>query len=169
MNQIRIRYLDGQMPRLSPIQQGDWIDLRVCSAVAVLNTEYEIKAAFDLSRHNNWNSRNKIHYQKDDVLVCRLGVSMELPEGYKAKIYPRSSTFKNHGLILSNSVGCVDHSYSGEDDEWMVVFYATRNGSIERYERLAQFDIIKSNEVQLKEVTSLGNNSRGGFGTTGKL
>lgn len=169
MYQIKIRYLDGQMPRLSQIQEGDWIDLRVCSASVVLNTEYEVKAGFELSRHNNWNSRNKIYYQNGDVVVCRLGVSMELPEGYKAKIYPRSSTFKTHGLLLSNSVGCIDSSFNGEGDEWIVVFYATRSGSIERYERLAQFDIVKSNDIQLKEVKSLGNDNRGGFGTTGKL
>ena len=167
MADIKVRYLDSQMPKLNVIDNGDWIDLRVVSAVAVLNTEYEIKAGFDLSRHNNWNSRSKIHYRKDDVIVCRLGVSMELPVGMKAKIIPRSSLFKNHGLMLANSVGAIDYSYRGDDDEWILMLYATRDGSLEKYERIAQFDVVPSPQFTFEEVKKLSDQSRGGFGTTG--
>lgn len=166
---IYIKYLDSQMPKLKPYTNADWVDLRVCSAVAVLNAEYEIKAGFELSQHNNWNSRNKLYFRKGDVVVCRFGISMKLPKGKKAKIYPRSSTFKNTGLMLSNSVGCIDQSYSGNDDEWIGVFYATRDGSIEKYERVAQFDIVDSPDANFIEVSELNGENRGGFGTTGKL
>lgn len=167
--EIFIKYHDSQMPKLKPYTNADWIDLRVCSAAVTLNTEYEVKAGFTLSQHNNWDSRNRIYFRRGDVVVCRLGISMKLPVGKKAKIYPRSSLFKNTGLILTNSVGCIDQSYSGNDDEWMAVFLATRDGYFEKYERIAQFDIVDSPEAYFLEVTELDGESRGGFGSTGKL
>ena len=43
--------------------------------------------------------------------MIRLGVGMILPEGYEAHVAPRSSTYKNFGIIQTNSIGVIDHSY----------------------------------------------------------
>lgn len=94
---------------------------------------------------------------------------MELPKGFKANVYPRSSLFKNYGLILTNSVGQIDNSYNGDEDEWKGMFIALRDGKVSYNDRLLQFDIspvwIKKDD--LVEVEILGNENRGGYGTTG--
>lgn len=52
-----------------------------------------------------------------------LGVAMELPKGYEAHIVPRSSTFKNFGIIQTNHMGVVDESYCGDNDQWFFPAY----------------------------------------------
>lgn len=54
-----------------------------------------------------------------------LGVAMQLPPNCEALIIPRSSTFKNFGIIQANSIGLIDESYCGDDDEWKLPVYAT--------------------------------------------
>ena len=110
-----------------------------------------------------------IKYKKGDVLICGLGFAMELGKGYEAHIIPRSSTFAKKGLQLTNSVGLIDSSYCGDRDEWMAVFYATRPGSIKVGDRLVQMTIQKTNPpVEFEEVETLGNEDRGGYGSTGQ-
>lgn len=139
--QIRIKYFDDNMPRLQKIEKGDWIDLR---------------------------SRCDFTYKAGDFIEVPLGVAMELPEGYEAHIAPRSSTFKNFGLIMVNSIGIIDQSYKGDNDEWIARFYALRDGQIQKYDRVVQFRIIETMPpIEFVEVSRLNNKDRGGFGSTG--
>lgn len=93
---------------------------------------------------------------------------MILPEGYEAHVAPRSSTFKNFGIVFTNSVGVVDNSYCGEEDEWRAPVYALRDTLIEKNERICQFRIIeKQPELEFVTVDRLKDESRGGFGSTG--
>ena len=94
---------------------------------------------------------------------------MDLPEGYEAHIAPRSSLFQNTGLLLTNGVGVIDNSYCGDEDYWGAKFYATRDGLIEEGQRLCQFRIIENQpNIHFKKVNHLGNENRGGYGSTGK-
>ena len=94
---------------------------------------------------------------------------MELPKGYEAHIVPRSSTFKNYGIIQTNSCGIVDCTYCGDEDMWRMPVYATRDTVIGENERICQFRIFENMpQINFDEVESLGNANRGGFGTTGK-
>ena len=98
-----------------------------------------------------------------------LGVAMALPQGYEAHIAPRSSTFRNYGILQTNSVGVVDESYCGDEDEWKLPVYATRDCHIERNDRIAQFRIVEHQPaIRFEECETLGNASRGGFGSTGR-
>ena len=108
---------------------------------------------------------------------------MELPEGYEAHLAPRSSTFKTWGIIQTNSVGVVDHSFMGDNDQWhMPVYclvgkeYANRaegyigvKGTwIHKGDKIAQFRIMEIQpEIEFVEVEHLGNADRNGFGSTG--
>lgn len=163
---VKIKYFDKEMIKLVQDEKGDWIDLRVANASVVRNNKADIKQGFTLSQANNWVD-GKIWFNKGDAVICRLGVAMELPKTKKANIYARSSTFATWGLLLTNAVGCIDNKYKGNEDEWMAVFYATRDGYIEKYDRLCQFDIVDRMTVEFKEVEELGAESRGGYGTTG--
>ena len=104
-----------------------------------------------------------------ELRVIRLGVGMILPEGYEAHVAPRSSTYKNFGIIQTNSIGIIDHSYCGEEDEWKMSAYALRDTVIHKNDRICQFRIVeKQPDFELVTVEDLKEKSRGGFGSTGK-
>ena len=138
---ISLKYfVDGLQP-VEKIAKGDWIDLRAAETV-------EMKAG-------DWG-------------FIRLGVGMILPEGYEAHVAPRSSTFKNFGILVSNSFGIIDNSFCGEEDEWRLPVYAARDTVIRKNERICQFRIVeKQPEFEIETVEHLRRESRGGFGSTG--
>lgn len=141
MLDVKIVYHNPNLQHIEKIDKGDWIDLRASKA-------YHLKAG--------------------EFALIDLGVSMKLPDGYEAHIAPRSSTFKNYGVIQTNSVGVVDNSYSGTDDIWMMPVYATRDTYIKVNDRICQFRIVeKMPEINVVEVNSLDDVNRGGFGSTG--
>ncbi|MDO4719875.1 MAG: dUTP diphosphatase [Peptostreptococcaceae bacterium] len=121
--------------------KSDWIDLRAAERV-------EMKAF--------------------EFCLIPLGFAMELPEGYEAHIVPRSSTFKNFGILQTNSMGVIDNSYRGDEDYWSFPALAMRDTLIEKGDRICQFRIMeKMGSVHFEVVESLGNENRGGWGTTG--
>ena len=140
---IKIKYFDADIERIEKVAVGDWIDLRAAEDVILVAGEYK---------------------------AIPLGVAMELPEGYEALVAPRSSTFRKHGVILANSLGVIDESYKGDNDEWHFPAYALRGSRIRKNERICQFRIIRHQPpVVFEEVESLGNKSRGGMGSTGRM
>ena len=139
--EIKIKYFND-VQEIEALEVGDWIDLRSAESVDIKAGEYKL---------------------------IRLGVAMELPEGYEALVAPRSSTFKNYGILLANSLGVIDESYKGDNDEWRFPAYATRDIHIDKNTRICQFRIIEHQpKVALKKVEMLGNDNRGGIGSTGK-
>lgn len=142
METIKIKYL-RDIKKIERFNTGDWIDLR-CG--------------------------EDTHLKAGEYLMIPLGVAMELPAGYEALIAPRSSTFRKYGVILANSIGIIDESYKGDNDEWNFIAYATKDTFIRKNERICQFRIIKHQPmVHLQEVTRLGNVDRGGIGSTGRV
>ena len=103
-----------------------------------------------------------------DYVNIPLGVAMELPEGYEALVIPRSSTFKNFGILMANGMGLIDVSYSGDDDQWHFPALAIRDTAIKKNDRICQFRIQRNMpDISFRKVTTLGNAARGGFGSTG--
>lgn len=97
-----------------------------------------------------------------------LGFAMELPPGYEAILAPRSSTFKRWGILQTNSIGVIDSTYNGDDDQWMMPVLATRDIIIPKGTRLCQFRIQEEQpKINFISVSSLGNEARGGLGSTG--
>ena len=114
-------------------------------------------------------SSEDVDLKKGEFRLIRLGVAMKLPDGYEAHMVPRSSTFRNYGIIQTNHMGVIDNSYCGDNDEWKYPVYAVRDTHISRGDRLCQFRIIKNQPPLLfEEVEHLGGPDRGGFGSTGK-
>lgn len=141
--EIKIKYFDAEAKELKLIGgKSDWIDLRAAEKV-------ELKAG----------ESSKIP----------LDVAMMLPDGFEAHVAPRSSTFKNWGILQTNSVGIIDSSYCGDNDEWAMPVYATRDTTIEKGDRVCQFRLMeKQPVVNFKRVDKLNAPDRGGFGSTGK-
>ena len=140
--QIKVKYFADDVEKISKLAVGDWIDLRAAKTVEMSRFDYQL---------------------------IPLGVGMKLPEGYEANIVPRSSTFKNFGILQTNSFGVIDESYSGNDDQWHFPALAMRDTVIRKGDRICQFRINRKMEsVEILEVESLDAVSRGGFGSTGK-
>ena len=143
MEEIKIKYFSEDIPRLCYVEgKSDWIDLAAAEEVTLKAGEFRL---------------------------IPLGVAMELPAGYEAHLVPRSSTFKNYGILQTNSMGVVDYTYRGDGDQWYMPAYATRDVTIEQNARICQFRIMK-NQPQLvfQRVEHLDGPDRGGFGSTGK-
>lgn len=142
METIKIKYHSNEIEKLTYIDgKSDWIDLRAAE---------------------------EVQFKAGDFKLINLGVSMKLPEGYEAHIAPRSSTFKNYGLLQVNSVGVVDNSYSGDQDIWRMPVWATRNTVVHVNDRICQFRIVKNQpQIHFEETEHLDDSARGGFGSTG--
>ena len=140
--QIQIRYFTDQIEPLRYVDgKSDWIDLRAAETV-------ELKAG--------------------EFRLIPLGVGMKLPAGYEALVAPRSSTFKNYGVLQANSLGIVDESYCGDNDQWRWPAYAVRDTVIHVNDRICQFRIIEHQpKLEFCPVEHLDGPDRGGFGSTG--
>ncbi len=115
---IRIKYFTDKIEKLAYIdEKSDWIDLRAAE---------------------------EIEMKKGEFKLIPLGVAMELPKGYEAHIVPRSSTFKNFGIIQTNHQGVVDCSYCGDNDQWFMPAYAVRDTQIHVNDRICQFRIMEN-------------------------
>lgn len=139
---IEIKYFSEEIDKLEYIGgKSDWIDLRASETVVFKAGEFKL---------------------------IPLGVGMRLPKGYEAHVVPRSSTFKNYGLIQTNSCGIIDGSYCGDEDMWMVPMYATKDVVVQKNDRICQFRIMENQpRINFLKVEHLGETNRGGFGTTG--
>ena len=93
---------------------------------------------------------------------------MKLPDGYEAHVVPRSSTYKNFGVLQTNHMGVIDNSYSGDTDQWMMPVIAMRDTTINKNDRICQFRITHIQpQITFDEVDHLDEVSRGGVGSTG--
>lgn len=142
MESIKIKYNSQIIERIKKVNIGDWIDLRAAETVTLKAGEFKL---------------------------IPLGIAMELPKGYEAHVVPRSSTFKNFGLIQTNGMGIIDETYCGDNDWWFMPAYALRDTKIEVNDRICQFRIIEHQPgITFKEVELLEHKDRGGHGSTGK-
>ena len=138
--EIKIKYFSDIQP-IEKIEIGNWVDLRAAD-------DFVLDAG--------------------DFAIIPLGIGMKLPEGYEAHVVPRSSTYKKWGIIQTNSVGIIDNSYSGDNDQWMMPVLAMRDTHISKNDRICQFRIVKKQpEIEFTTVEKLDDISRNGFGSIG--
>ena len=142
MLEIKIKYFADIEPIKFIENKSDWYDLRSAE-------EVEMKAG--------------------EFKLIKLGIGIKLPTGYEAIIAPRSSTFKNYGILQTNSIGVIDESYSGDNDQWMMPALAMRDTVIHKNDRICQFRIIEHQPPhKIITVEHLDSTDRGGIGSTGK-
>lgn len=152
----------GQMPLFC--SKGDWIDLYTAESVNITGPFLTKNGALKFN----------------DKMIS-LGISMKIPNGFEAVVAPRSSTYKKHGIILSNHLGVIDSSYSGTFDIWQFHAVALRSTEIDAGTRICQFKIqpsqkakwyyklkwLLSSKIEFRVVDKLDNQNRGGYGSTG--
>lgn len=121
--------------------------------------------------------------------LVNLGVSIQLPKGYKAELRMRSSTFAKWGLIQTNGFGLIDTSYSSDKDIILLpVFMLMTQEDIINYQKhnswrtitipkgtsICQLEILpcmeemEFNNMELEEYKECNKVTRGGFGSTDK-
>ena len=139
---IKIKYFTEDIDKPRYIDgKSDWIDLRAAETVEMKKGEFKL---------------------------IPLGVAMALPKGYEAHIVPRSSTFKNFGIIQTNHMGVVDESYCGPNDQWFFPALAMRDTRISKNDRICQFRIMEHQpSIEFITNTLEDNIDRGGHGSTG--
>lgn len=163
---IRVKYHIPGMPDIRQAHEGEWYDLYTAERVVMHQGDYRL---------------------------ISLGVSIELPAGYEAIVAPRSSTFKRYGVICPNSIGVIDHAYKGDNDIWHFPAYCPVHAHkwyedlwdavrglfgvhrkpeetvIPEHTRICQFRIQRQQpDCEIVRVDSLGNEDRGGLGSTGR-
>ena len=140
---LKVKYFSEDIEKLRYIDgKSDWIDLR---------------------------ASEDIELKKGEFKLIPLGIAVELPTGYEAHMIPRSSTYKNFHILQTNSMGLIDESYCGDNDQWYFPALAIEDTVIHKNDRICQFRIMKHQpELQIIEVEHLTGADRGGIGSTGK-
>lgn len=146
---IRVKYFEGAT-KLKKIEKGNWIDVY---------------------------ANKDIFVEAGERAMVPLGFALELPKGWEGHLAPRSSTFKTWGIIQTNSVGVVDDTYIGDNDQWHLPVYCLQGKDMEdgkkgtwirKGDKIGQFRIMEvMPSIEFEEVESFGNAERGGFGSTG--
>ena len=138
---LKIRYHRELYPELPDVvQHGNFIDV-FCAETVMLN--------------------------KGEFHLLDLGISVECPEGYWLQLVPRSSTYKNWGIIQTNSFGVVDTEYCGDNDIVKMPILAMKDICIPANTRICQFRLVKDIPFYIETVDKLEGPDRGGFGSTG--
>lgn len=111
----------------------------------------------------------KVVFDPGEWKLVDTGTIIATPEGYCLVVAPRSSIFKNYGLMQVNSIGIVDQDYCGNTDTVKFPYMNMRKEPvvIEKGERIGQGMFIKIEKPDFELVENMGGSDRGGFGTTG--
>lgn len=176
---MKIKVLEktqGCLPEI--IEKGDWIDLRTAKDIT-------LEAPYSVSKRKRVMKNGDVRESQRKVMfhcsLIPLGICIEVPKGCECIMLPRSSTFMQWGLLQTNSAAVIDQKFCGNDDEWKLPVMATREVTIPKGTRIAQFRVQLSQKatwwqklkwlfdssVKIEQVDSLGNPSRDGFGSTG--
>ena len=173
---ILIRRLSATAKFPTIIKKGEWIDLTADRTI-----RFRAPQSGTLKSRKINGEEERYRNVSFDLQYIPLGVAMKLPEGFEAHLLPRSSTPKGMGIMCANSMGIIDNSYSGNNDEWKFPAIAIRDTTISEGERICQFRICLSqkatvwqkikwlftSEIELIEVSELLDEDREGFGSTG--
>ena len=127
---LRIKYFDNAT-KLQKITKGNWIDCYASKDVFV---------------------------NEGERAMIPLGFALELPKGWEGHLAPRSSTFKTWGIIQTNSVGVVDDTYIGDNDQWHMPVFCLQGKDnditkVEVYDTITLKNTSTEEEVHIQGVS----------------
>ncbi|HVY27156.1 MAG TPA: dUTP diphosphatase [Polyangiaceae bacterium] len=96
------------------------------------------------------------------------GLVMEIPPGFEGQVRPRSGLALKHGISIVNSPGTIDADFRGEVGI-VLINHGSEPFVVEPLSRIAQLVITRVEQVQIEEVATVSDTSRGagGYGSTG--
>lgn len=142
------------------------INIKKINNLAKLPTQGSPQSAgYDLYAATDYN----IEILPHTTVKIGTGLSVELPQGTFAAIFPRSGIATKQGLRPANCVGVIDADYRGQ---LIIALHNDTNEkqTIEPQERIAQMILLPYLKMNFNEVDHLSNTIRGegGFGSSGK-
>ena len=143
MPKLYVKYFSKDLKPIKQAHKKEWFDLRAAD-------DYVIYPG--------------------DMAYIRLGVAIQLPDGYEAILAMRSSASRKYGIIPANGIGVIDNKYCGDNDEWIipVVNFTDYKSYVKKNDRICQFKVVEQQPVfDIITVEELRNVDRGGFGSTG--
>lgn len=153
--------------KLPKIHNGNWADCYI-SQIGCVDFE-KIDNGGEFTFDDIIWYGDKFTYSSEDIIVIKLGFALELPKGKELILASRSGTFRKTGLILTNGIGIGDDTFIGDSDEYLAMFYATREATINVGDRLLQIRIQDSMpNIEFEEVEMFNNSDRGSYGSTGR-
>lgn len=155
---------------------GDWIDLKSSVNINLPAPQYHTMQKFEIG--DTIEKRRNVTLKTYHI---PLGVAIQLPKGFESVVNSRSSGPNKLGLFIPNGQGVIDNSYNGNGDEWNYVCSPMRDTYISEGDRICQFRIqlsqkatmwqklrwLLSSGIKIVYVNDLGNNNRGGLGSSG--
>jgi len=117
-------------------------------------------------------------YSTEDVVIppfgrvlIPTGLSFDIKDGYEIQVRSKSGLALNQGLMVLNSPGTVDNSYTGEVK---VILFNVNNHQVKinKGMKIAQAvltSVVNGKWVQLNKLNNINDKDRGsnGFGSTG--
>ena len=134
------------------------------------NAKVPTRATKNSAGYDLYSTNDKVVYiDSEDTVEFKIGIAVELPDGYFGAVVARSGLSTRRGLRPANCFGVVDSDYRGE-----VRVFLHNDSSIiqcvEPGERIAQLILIPYQTMEFEEVENLDETERGenGIGSTGR-
>jgi dUTP pyrophosphatase len=105
-----------------------------------------------------------------ETVIIPTGLKVAIPEGYEIQVRPRSGMSFKTPIRVSNSPGTIDCGYRNEIGAIITNTSLTEDFTITKGDRIAQ---LVANEVpeiifiKTEDVSKIGEDRNGGFGSTG--
>ena len=112
--------------------------------------------------------RESVTVAPQTVALIPANTIVETPPGYMLMVTLRSSTPRKRGLLIPHGVGVIDPDYCGEGDEIQIQIYnfTDQPVTVERGDKIAQAIFVRVDIAEWSEVSEMGSETRGGFGST---
>lgn len=105
--------------------------------------------------------------KKGETKTIPLGFCIEIPDGYKGRILPRSG-YSMEGISVS--VGTIENTYRGEVGA-TVFNHSQEDLTISKGDRIAQFELaidVRVTEMEICDELSETERGTSGFGSSGR-
>lgn len=93
---IKVKYYNP-ICKIENNKKGEWFDLKADHGISLYGPFA-----------NTLNGKRDKRDVEFDGSIISLGFAMQLPKDFEAHIVPRSSTYKEWGIIQRNSMGIID-------------------------------------------------------------
>ena len=135
----------------------------LCEQAIIPENAYKGDAGYDLC------ATAEVTLQPFERALIPTGLAVEIPEGYAGFVLPRSGLAIKQGLSVVNAPGLIDSNYRGELQVIAINLDPANAIHIEAGMRIAQFVIMKVEQITFQKVDELGTSERGagGFGSSG--
>lgn len=141
---------------------------RLRDTVKLPTKAHSTDACFDIYVNLDDYMFDSICIRPGEIVKLNAGFCTEIPVGYCALVFPRSSVGIKMHLQISNTVGVIDSDYRGE---WIISLhnFGTEEQILSAGDRVAQFMIIPVLDCNVVDAEELSDTIRGtgGIGSSG--